>query len=408
LRKPHFAKSRDWAFIFRRIVTFSDSISPDTLRLNQRGSEPIWVETLGTSVAEKASFISRFFYKILEIMGAAVATAVSGYLVAHLGGFAPSQNLGGFLPSYNQPSKPPAVAVAPSERAVPKTVPANAPASQPATAAQSNQSAAAASPEAADHRPAQPQPDVAASAPQPPRKSATTKVATPARKSAKPETAAPEAGRPRDTTDAKARESADAKAREAEAKSRDVEAKAREAEARARETQDKESVEAQVRAALANVDANPPRRGDNQGASAQPRSVETSPNTTAAIPPRPLDSPPASVGPAVPPRSADLGASAQQPAVQPAAIQSPSAQPAPPAPLQVAPVQPPPPQPDALTTVEIKSRPVATIDTAPAPEAAPPQQEERGVLSVFKRILPDFHRPASADETPRPPAPVGE
>jgi hypothetical protein len=42
-------------------------------------------------VAEKGSFISRFFYKLLEIMGAAVATAVSGYLVAHLGGFLPSQ-----------------------------------------------------------------------------------------------------------------------------------------------------------------------------------------------------------------------------------------------------------------------------------------------------------------------------
>ena len=42
-------------------------------------------------MAEKGSFISRFFYKLLEIMGAAVATAVSGYLVAHLGGFLPSQ-----------------------------------------------------------------------------------------------------------------------------------------------------------------------------------------------------------------------------------------------------------------------------------------------------------------------------
>ena len=78
MQKPHFAKSRDWAFIFRRIVTFSDSISPDTLRLNQRGSEPIWVETLGTSVAEKASFISRFFYKILEIMEAVTIMEFKG------------------------------------------------------------------------------------------------------------------------------------------------------------------------------------------------------------------------------------------------------------------------------------------------------------------------------------------
>jgi hypothetical protein len=76
----------------------------------------------------------------------------------------------------------------------------------------------------------------------------------------------------------------------------------------------------------------------------------------------------------------------------------------------VAPVQPTPSQQsDALTTVEIKSRPVATIDPATVPEAAPQQQQdERGVLSVFKRILPDLRRPASTDEAPRPPAPVGE
>lgn len=359
-------------------------------------------------MAEKASFISRFFYKILEIMGAAVATAVSGYLVAHLGGF-------GFLPPHTQAPTPPAVAVVPSERPVPKSVPATPPASQPATAPQSTQSAAApASPDAGDHRPAQSQPDATGSAPQPARKGSTAKAAPPPRKSGKPETAATEASRPRETTDAKTTDAKTTEAKAIEAKAREAEAKSRETEAKAREAEDKESVEARVRAALANVDANrpapadvPPRRGDNQGGPAQPRSVETSPNTTAAVAPRPLDPPPTPIGPPAQPRSADLGS----PTVQPAAIQSPAAQPAPAAPLQVAPVQPTPPQqPDALTTVEIKSRPVATIDTAPAPEAAPPQQqqEERGVLSVFKHILPDFHRPASVDETPRPPAPVGE
>jgi hypothetical protein len=39
LRKPHFAKSSGGAFIFRGIVTLSDSISPDSLRLNLRGSK---------------------------------------------------------------------------------------------------------------------------------------------------------------------------------------------------------------------------------------------------------------------------------------------------------------------------------------------------------------------------------
>jgi len=347
-------------------------------------------------VAEKGSFISRFFYKLLEILGAAVATAVSGYLVAHLGGF---------LPSQTHAPTPPAVAVAPSERPVPKSVPANALASQPATPPQATQSVAAPASPDADRRTGQPQQEATGSAGQPVRKTAKAPPAQPQpRKPGKPETAtaATEASRPRETTEAKPRETAEAKPREA-------------AEAKPREAEDKESVEARVRAALANVDANrpapadvPPRRGDSQGPAAQPRPAETSPNTTAAIPPRPLDLPPASVGPA---RSADVGSPAQQPTAQPAAIQSPAPQtaPTPAAPLQVAPVQSTPSQqPDALTTVEIKSRPVATIDPATAPEAAPQQQEERGVLSVFKRILPDLRRPASTDEAPRPPASVGE
>ena len=358
-------------------------------------------------MAEKGSFISRFFYKLLEIMGAAVATAVSGYLVAHLGGF---------LPSQTHAPTPPAVAVAPSERPVPKSVPANALASQPATPPQATQSAAAPASPDADRRTGQPQQEATGSAAQPVRKTAKAPPAQPQpRKPGKSETAtaATEANRPRETIEAKPREAAEAKPRET------VEAKPREAaEAKPREAEDKESVEARVRAALANVDANrpaptdvPPRRGDGQAPAAQSRPAETSPNTTAAIPSRPLDLPPASVGPGVQPRSADVGSPAQQPTAQPAAIQSPATQtaPTPAAPLQVAPVQPTSSQqPDALTTVEIKSRPVATIDPATAPEAAPQQQEERGVLSVFKRILPDLRRPASTDEAPRPPASVGE
>ena len=157
-------------------------------------------------------------------------------------------------------------------------------------------------------------------------------------------------------------------------------------------------MEARVKAALANVDANRPSAAD-----ASPR------RENQASQPRPLDSPPAASGSAVQPRSADLGAPAQQPMGQPATTQSSTAQ-TPPAPVQAAPIQPmQPQQPDALTSVEIKSRPVATIDSLPAaPEAAPPQEEEKGVLSIFKRILPDLRRPASADEAPRPPAPVGQ
>ena len=41
------------------------------------------------SVADKGSYFSRFFVKVVEIVAAAVATAVSGYLVAHLSGYFP-------------------------------------------------------------------------------------------------------------------------------------------------------------------------------------------------------------------------------------------------------------------------------------------------------------------------------
>jgi hypothetical protein len=333
---------------------------------------------LGTSVAER-SFISRFFYKALEVVGAAIATAVSGYLVAHLGGF---------MPSHTQAPPSPAVAVAPSERPVAKSIPANAPAKEPAATPQPSQSAAVPIPVPADtdRRAAQTPPEATGSAAQPVRKNSNTKTATtPPRKSTKPETAASDTK----TSDTK---TSDAKPREAE---------------------DKDSVEARVKAALANVDANRPPAADatsrRENQSAQPRPVDAAPSTTAAIPPRPLDSPPAATGSATQPRSADLGSPAQQPMTQPAATQSPAAQ-TPPVPVQATPVQPTQPQqPDALTSVEIKSRPVATIDTpAAAPEAAPPQEDEKGVLSIFKHILPDLRRPTSADEAPRPPAPVGQ
>jgi hypothetical protein len=307
-------------------------------------------------VAER-SFISRFFYKALEVVGAAIATAVSGYLVAHLGGF---------LPSHTQAPTSSAVMVAPSERPVAKSNPASAPAKELAAAPQPTQPAAA--PVDADRRAAQTPPEATGPAAQPARKNTNTKTATSSRKSSKPETATP-----------------DAKTSEAKT-----------SEAKPREAEDKDSVEARVKAALASVDANRPPAAD-----------ASSRRENQASQPRPLDSPPAASGSAVQPRSADLGA--QQPMAQPATTQSSTAQ-TPPAPVQATPIQPmQPQQPDALTSVEIKSRPVATIDSLPAaPEAAPPQEEEKGVLSIFKRILPDLRRPASADEAPRPPAPVGQ
>jgi hypothetical protein len=350
--------------------------------------EPIWVhdrvETLGTSVADKGSFISRFLYKVLEIVGAAVATAVSGYFVAHLGGF---------LPSQTHPSTPPTVAVAPTERPVAKSIPANLPAKEPTATAQPTQSVAApAAAEAPDHRPSQtPQEAAGSPAPTAPKSANSRTAAKPPRnKSAKPETVAtPDTSRSREAVEAKARETAEPKPQP-------------------RQADDKDSVEAQVKAALANVDNHaPPADVRHDNPATQSRPTDVAPNTTAAIPARPLEPPQAAPGPVGQPRSVDLGSPVQQPATpQPATTQP---VPAVAAPVQIAPVQPTPPQqPDALTSVEIKSRPIATIDTPAASEAAPPQEEEKGVLSIFKRILPDLRRPASTDEAPRPPAPVGQ
>jgi len=377
-------------------------------------------------VAEKASFVSRFLYKILEIMGAAVATAVSGYIVAHMGGF---------LPSQSRAPTPPEIVAAPSENSPLKNTPAIPPPSQTATVPQPTQSAA--TPAATESRPPASQQDATGAATQTVvRKSA---KASPVRKSNKADAAASDIGKPRETpeakprdaaeaksreaAEAKAREAAEAKAREAaEAKARDAaeakareaaEAKAREAaEAKARDAEDKESVEARVRAALANVDANRPspsaevtlpHRGNGQTGAGSPRPGEALQGSAVATPARPLELPSAPAGAGQQPRSADLGSTAQQPG----ATQSPAAQPAAlsgPAPAQAA----APSASEALTTVEIKSLPVATVDTPRVPEQPPPPPEERGVFQTLKRILPDFSRPASSDDTPRPPAPVGE
>ena len=295
-------------------------------------------------MAGKGSYFSRFFVKLVEIMAAAVATAVSGYFVAHLSGYLPPQ-MSAFLPSQMRGPVPAVVESAPNQSTAPKSVPA-----PPVPAA------AAADP---GEQRAAPQQDSGAPAA---KKSA---KAVPARKSAKTEANAVET---------KPREAADSKPREAD---------------------DKESVEARVRAALANVDANRP--------------------APAATLPRPADVPTPNATGALPPRAADLG---PQPAPQPApqaALAPPSGQtaPIPPAavqaPVQAAPVQPAPTQPDPLTSVEIKSRPVATVDeTAPSSEqpAAPP--EERGLLSAIKHIFPDLRRPTPTAEPPRPPAPVGD
>ena len=67
---------------------------------------------LGMSVPDKVSYFSRFTVKFVEICAASIATAVGGYLVAHLGGY---------LPWSASPPVPAAIQAAPNVSVVPKS-----------------------------------------------------------------------------------------------------------------------------------------------------------------------------------------------------------------------------------------------------------------------------------------------
>jgi hypothetical protein len=203
-------------------------------------------------VADEASYFSRFTLKFAEIMAAGIATAVSGYLIAHLGGF---------LSTTAPAPTPTAVEAAPRVVAVPQTVTVSPPAA-----------ADTGEPRATPAREAAP----AAAAP--PR--TTANAAAPARK--------------RDTSTA-------------EAKPRDkgaVEAKPREkeaAESKPRDKDDKESVEARVRAALANVDASKPAPAE---APARQAAIPPAPAAVTA-PPLPTEAPLTTGALAAAPRAAE-------------------------------------------------------------------------------------------------------
>jgi hypothetical protein len=296
-------------------------------------------------VAGQGSYFSRIVVKSVEIMAAAVATTVSGYLIAHFSGY--------LTPPVSLPA---AVQVAPSTSTLsvsPPTEPA-----QPALASVPTQPTLPASAEAGQQRPT-PAQDVT---PPPARSTANAAPAVSPRKRAATDTSAPET------------------------KSRDA-----------------ETVESRVRAALAKVDSTrsaPP--------AVPPRQANVSPGPPAVVPPpRAANNPPGPV--AVAPHAVDPAAVlvTARPAdpVTVGAVPR-AADPVPP-PAQQAPVQSEP-----LTTVEIKSRPIASVDATPAPQQAPPaeEEEEKGLLSAIKKI-PDFLRSDShppASEAPRPPMPVGD
>jgi len=191
------------------------------------------------------SFFSRFTMKLLEIIGAGVATAVGGYLVAHLGAYLSSSPPAA-------PMAPAAVQTAPNATVVTKAPKLQPTAVQPVSAESTQQSVPA--PEAN------------------PAKEAGAAKAAPSRKPAKNEATVVES-------------------KPAKSEGTAVESRPR----------DFESVEAEIRAALAKVDAGRPPAAAAPAVPAAdavpPAKAEIAP-TTAAIPmpPKPADSPAAAAG----------------------------------------------------------------------------------------------------------------
>jgi hypothetical protein len=297
-------------------------------------------------VADEASYLSRFTLKFAEIMAAGVATAVSGYLIAHLGGF---------LSTTPPAPTPAAVEVAPRVVAMPKAETVSPPV-QPAAPAAADAGALRATPA---HEAA---PQAAA-----PARTTTNAAAAPARKR---DTSAAEA-KPRD------KEAADAKPREKEA-----------AESKARDKDDKESVEARVRAALANVDASKPAPAE---AAAPPRQ--------AAIPPAPAAATAQPLPPEAPLTTGTIAATPRAAEVSP--------QPAPQAPAEPNPLVSV--EIKSRPVAEVPPAAAAPDGTQQA-SAQEDTKEEKGLLATIKKIpsLLRPASGAATSEPPRPPLPVGE
>jgi hypothetical protein len=286
------------------------------------------------SVPAVVAFCKRFAVKFIEVVGAGIATAVSGYLLAHFTGY--------WSP---RAGAPPVVQVAPNATVVAKNP--RAPPKEPRALDASEQRLTEA-------------PDTTPPAPQPAR--TPMKAATPAAAPRQPVTT--------------------------------------QTSAAGSKASDWQSVEAEVRAALANADATRP---------APP-----------VMPARPADAPPApsvvTEPPVLPARQAAIPSTppvVMAPSAVPAPVENPvgavgavprtdAAAPPPAQPASVA--------PEPLTPVEIKSRPVAAVEAPPPPGQKDARAQETDILSAIKKI-PELFRsdpPAAADEAPRPPLPVGQ
>ena len=229
------------------------------------------------------SFVSRFTLKFVEIVAAGVATAISGYLIAHLGGFLSSP-------------APAAVEVAPMASTTQRANPA------PIVSA-----------DAKAERPA-PQRDAAPAAAPPARPAATAAEAAPSRKRAKTETSAT-ASKPREA----------------------------------------DSIEGEIRAALAHVDADRTPAPD-------PRPHQA--KATLAPGPTVLGTLPLSIN------GAPINGTLSAAGVSTGSIAAATPTAVAPRPQQPAPVLSNPP-----AAVEIKSLPVANVDPSTSPAPQQPAQQ---------------------------------
>jgi hypothetical protein len=342
-------------------------------------------------VPEKPAYFSRFALKFAEILGAGIATAVSGYLVAHLGGF------------LSWPSQPltPTAAI---------EVPANATAK---TTERPRNRATASVPAETDRR--------AASAHDEHSKEAARPTAKPAEVSAPAATTATGAldndeKRSR-AASASRKQIADAHAAKPAKEIADPKPVPKEtAEAKAHE---EAAVEDQVRAALANVDAS---RTPTPSGSTLP-AMTPAPQTAAIPQPQPIPAPSNPTAPASTATSAPtpLAVPAAGPPAPPLDIQNAASTPTT-APVAVsAAAQQTPSEPGPLSTVEIKSLPVAGVgETSPTaqgaaqaenePDGKEKDENDKGFFSTIAH-LPDVlraHAPGPGTAPPRPPMPVGE
>jgi hypothetical protein len=331
-------------------------------------------------VADGDSYFSRFTVKFIEISAAGVATAVSGFVLAHLAGY-----MGAPAPVVMQP---PAVVQAPLMTAPAPVAlqPAPAQSSQttsvrpaPSTAATNPQAAPVAARAEAPRSTSQPDGNSATATLPPLRATVNAAPAEPARKPVKIEQAKTEPVK--------------------------TEPSAAEAKLEAKPDAKPDSIEAQVRAALANADAHRTAASpDTHPPDAHP--MIAPPPAAASIQPRSPENPVMRDAVATPPRSADIAPQPLAPqtlprnSIQQAPVQQVSASQAP---LQIAPAPP----------VEIKSQPVAGVDAsasaAPVQAEAKNEDKHENPFSAFSKFLrTDTSRPPSPNDIPRPPMPVGQ